>query len=396
MSPREPLIQPLFEPADPGLLVPAVRRFVVGEELFWRGARVVVAVSGGPDSVALLHLLHRLAPEWGLDLGMAHFDHGLRGEASREEARFVGDLGGELGLTVHTGEGPVAELAQVEKISRQMAARRLRLDFLEQVRRDHHYDLVALGHTADDQVELFLLRLLRGAGSQGLKGMWPRTPGGLVRPLLGVGKDVVLAWLREEGLAFREDLSNLSRQYLRNRVRLELLPRLERDYNPRFKAAIWRLMAILQEDERFLAHSAAQVFGNVGRWVTPDCVALDIGRWAALAPALQTRVLRQTLGHFFSHQEITSSQVQNLMSLARGKKSGGMIVWENCLVARAGEELHFCRPLPAPPGPQPVVLSGLGAVESEPGWRLQARELAGPRPESPGTAWLNKDGASFP
>jgi len=394
------VIQPLFEPADPDLLLPAVRRFVWGEELFWRGARVLVAVSGGPDSVALLQVLHRLAPEWGLHLGVAHFDHGLRGEVSREEARFVAGLGRDLGLPVHTGEGDVRGLARAEKISSQMAARRLRLDFLDKVRRNHKYDLVALGHTADDQVELFFLRLLRGAGSQGLKGMWPRTPGGLVRPFLAVGKDVVLAWLHQEKLAYREDLSNLSRGYLRNRVRLDLLPSLERDYNPRLKAAVWRLMTILQEDERVLADIAIQAFNDVGRWVTPDCAALAIPRLLALIPALQRRVLRQTLGHFFSHQEITSAQVENLESLARGKQSGGAIIWENCLVARAGQELHFCRPLPPTPGPHPAMLSGIGAVESEGGWRLQAREPAGTRsesrPQSPAKAWLDKNQVSFP
>jgi tRNA(Ile)-lysidine synthase len=127
---------------------------------------------------------------------------------------------------------------------------------------------------------------------------------------------------------------------------------------------------------------------------------LAIPRWLALSPALQRRVLRQTLGQFLSHQEITSTQVENLGSLAQGKKSGGMIVWGNCLVARAGQELHFCRSLPASPGSPPTILSGIGAVESEDGWRLQAKELdeppGAPRPESPGVVWLNKDRVSFP
>ena len=394
------MIQPLFEPADPGLLLPVVRRFVQGEDLFPPGARVLVAVSGGPDSVALLHVLQRLSPEWGLHLGVAHFDHGLRGEASREDARFVADLAQHLELTVHTGEGEVHKLAKAEKISSQMAARRLRLNFLEQVRQERNYDLVALGHTADDQVELFFLRLLRGSGSQGLKGMWPRTPGGLVRPFLALGKKVVLAWLEQERLPYREDLSNLSRRYLRNRVRLDLLPQLEQDYNPRLKAAVWRLMAILQEDERLLADTAARAFNEVGRWVTPDCAALAISRLLALPPALTTRLLRQTLGYFFSPQEITSTQVESLVTLAQGEKSGGMMVWENCLVARAGPELHFCRPLPPAPGPHAAILTGIGVVESEAGWRLRVRELAEPpldrRAEFPTVAWLNKEQISFP
>ena len=347
-----------------------------------------------------MHLLLKLKPEWGLHLGVAHFDHGLRGEVSREEARFVAGLARDLELPFHGGDGDVRGLAESEKISLQMAARQLRLGFLEKVRRDHGYDRVALGHTADDQVELFFLRLLRGAGPEGLKGMWPRTQGGLVRPLLGVGKVVLLAWLHQEQLPYREDQSNLSRRYLRNRVRLDLLPQLQRDYNPRLKAAVWRLMTHLQEDERLMAETVDAAFNAVGRWLTRDWTALAIPRLLALAPALQTRLLRRALGHFLSHQEITSHQVENLLALAKGKKSGGTMTCGTCQVARAGQELHFFPPLPPPPGPQATLLPALGSIESPAGWRLVARSLSEPRPDrhpaSPALVWLDQDQVSFP
>jgi tRNA(Ile)-lysidine synthase len=381
-------------------LLPAVRGFALSEELFEAGLQVLVAVSGGPDSVALLHVLHRLRQEWDLHLGVAHFDHGLRGEVSREEARFVADLARDLDLPFHAAEGDVLGLAQTQKISLQMAARQLRLDFLDQVRRDHAYDRVALGHTADDQVELFFLRLLRGAGTEGLKGMWPRTPAGLVRPLLAVGKNVLLAWLHQEKLPYREDQSNLSRRYLRNRVRLDLVPRLQQDYNPRLKDAIWRLMAILQEDERLLAETTEAAFNTVARWIAPDWVALSIPKLLALSPGLQTRLLRRTLGSLLAHQEVTSSQVKNLLDLAQGEKSGGAMIFGNCQVARAGQELHFFPPLPPLPEPCATLLPELEMVESPDGWRLEARNLPGPRPEgrpaSPALAWLDYDQVSFP
>ncbi len=380
MSPRTPLIQPLFAPADPGLLLSAVRRFARNEELFQPGAQVLVAVSGGPDSVALLHALSALRPEWDLRLGVAHFDHGLRGEVSKEDARFVAELAQDLEVPFHAGEGDVRSLATAKKVSVQMAARQLRLDFLEKVRRDGAYDRLALGHTADDQVELFFLRLLRGAGTEGIKGMWPRTPGGLVRPLLAVGKDLVLAWLHHEKIPYREDVSNLSRRYLRNQVRLDLLPQLQHNYNPRIKAAVWRLMAFLQEDERLLADAADQAWNTVGRWVTPACAALSIPPLLALPSGLQARLLRRTLGRFLTHQEITSAQVDNLAALAQGKRSGGMITYEGCLAARAGQELHFFSPLPTPAGAPSHPAPGIGLIDSPDGWRLEARKLSGPLP----------------
>jgi tRNA(Ile)-lysidine synthase len=398
VSPRDPLSPPRFDPADPGRLPSDIRRDALEEELFPPGGRVLAAVSGGPDSVALLHLLHRLGPEWGLTLGVAHFDHGLRGEASREDARFVADLAQTLGLPFYGGAGDVRRAARAYTVSLQMAARRLRLDFLHKVRQDRRYDRLALGHTADDQVELFFLRLLRGAGAGGLKGMWPRTPEGLVRPLLAVGKDAILAWLRHEGLAYREDLSNLSPSYLRNRVRLDLVPGLERDYNPRLKDAVWRLMALLQEDEAFLDQAAAEAWSAVGRWLTPRCAALAIPAWLALPPALRTRLVRRTLGRFLSHQEITSSQVNSLTALARGQRSGGVIDFGTCRVARAGAELHFFPPLPSPPGPHTTLLSGIGAVTSLEGWRLEARILPEPRPgpDVPHSVRLDQDQTAFP
>jgi tRNA(Ile)-lysidine synthase len=346
----------------------------------------------------MLHLLHRLGPEWGLTLGVAHFDHGLRGEASRGEARFVAELAQTLGLPFYGGEGEVRRAARTYKVSLQMAARRLRLDFLHQVRQDHAYDRLALGHTADDQVELFFLRLLRGAGAAGLKGMWPRTPEGLVRPLLAVGKDAVLTWLQYEGLPYREDQSNLSRRYLRNRVRLELVPALQRDFNPRLKAAVWRLMGLLQEDEAYLNQAADETWGAVGRFITPQCAALAIPAWLALPPALRTRLMRRTLGRFLAHQEITSSQVKSLTALARGQRSGGAIDFGTCRVARAGLELHFFPPLPPPSRTHATLLAGIGTVESPDGWRLEARTLPGPQPgpEFPHIVQLDQEKTAFP
>ena len=316
--------------------------------LLERDAMVVVAVSGGPDSVALLHLLHRLKNRLGIELGVAHFDHGLRGGKSHEDAEFVVRLAQALDLPCHEGRGEVRELARARKISLQMAGRTLRLGFLKDACREHAYTRLALGHTANDQVELFFLRLLRSAGPEGLKGMWPATPEGLVRPLLGVGKAALLAWLKQEGLPYRQDSSNLSRNYLRNRIRLDLLPELKKAYNPRLTEAVWRAQALLQADERLLTGETARLWAELAREPAPDCYALDLFRFLALDPAWQNRVLRFGVGKILGDRALTSAQVAGLVALARGAQSGGIIPLGDCRVARAGPELYIFRHLPLP------------------------------------------------
>ena len=358
----------LEDPNSAGDLPEWVLAYARRERLFTPGDRVLVAVSGGPDSVALLHLLMRLAPELGLDLGVAHFDHGLRGEDSRGDAGFAADLARRLGLPCHLDRGEVRAAARRDKVSIQMAARKLRLQFFQDICRRHGYAKLALGHTADDQVELFWLRLLRGAGLEGLKGMWPATPEGLVRPLLAVGKAVLLAWLDQEALPHRVDVSNLSRAYLRNRVRLDLLPHLTRGYNPRLAQTIWRTQTLLQEDERLLAREAAAAWDRVARKLTEDCFALDLKQFFSLEPSLQRRVLRAGRGRTRGRGDPHGPPD----GLADGPwpAATAAAVWSpwgkrgKVQVARAGAVLHIMKALPdPPPGSHPAAgLPGRGGV----------------------------------
>jgi tRNA(Ile)-lysidine synthase len=374
--------------------------FVHREKMFHPGDRVLVAVSGGPDSVALLHLLAGWRRELGLELGVGHFDHGMRRE-SQEDAAFVADLARSLGLSLYPGRGDVKELARRKKLSRQMAARQLRLDFLRQTCQAQGYDKLALAHTADDQVELFFLRLLRGAGPEGLKGMWPATPDGLVRPLLAVGKATLLAWLEEQGLSYRRDPSNLSRAYRRNRIRLDLLPELQRLYNPRLPEAVWRAQALLQAEERLLAGETDRLLALVCRSPAPDFYRLDLARLLALDPGWQARLLRAALGRLDAEQTLTAAQTAAVLDLAQGEKSGGLISLGAARVARAGPELHLFRRLPVPPAggaTLPAVFPGAG--ETPPGWHWtlnsRPRAAGGVIPLGPQVAVLDQERLNFP
>ncbi|MBX3175752.1 MAG: tRNA lysidine(34) synthetase TilS [Candidatus Hydrogenedentes bacterium] len=215
------------------------------------GERALVAVSGGADSVALLHLTHRA----GRAGGVLHFDHQTRGGASAEDAAFVRDLAASLDLPFHFDSRSVAELAAAQGASFEMAARDLRYGFFEEAARTAGLSAVATGHHADDQAETVLMRLLRGASPSGLAGIPPsRNRHGVrfIRPLLECPRDTILAWLRAEGLPWREDTSNTDPRYTRNRIRHELLPLLARDYNPAIAEALQRLAQLQRQDDALL------------------------------------------------------------------------------------------------------------------------------------------------
>lgn len=233
--------------------------------------RILVAVSGGVDSMVLLDVLHELSRAHHWRLILAHFNHQLRGRSSDADERFVGRAARDLGLPIIVDRGDVRGYSREQKVSLEMAARELRHEFLARAARRARCAAIALAHHADDQVELFFLRLLRGSSGSGLGGMkWisasPANPAvTLVRPMLGIPKDQLLGYAREKGIRFREDRSNASLDIQRNRLRHELLPLLRRGYQPALTRTILRLMeltgkdaeAVSQTAEEWLRHSGA-------------------------------------------------------------------------------------------------------------------------------------------
>jgi tRNA(Ile)-lysidine synthase len=254
-----------------------------------RGARVVIAVSGGVDSMVLLRLLKLLAPRLGWKLSVAHFNHHLRGRASGADERLVRTTARRLGLGCDIGRGDVRRLAQRTGASLEMAARQLRHAFLARCAKRRRAGVIALAQHADDQVELFLLRLLRGAGGSGLSGMkrWSPSPAEkrlvLFRPLLDVSKAELLELARIHRIPFREDASNASTEFDRNWVRLELLPLLCSRY-PAAARTLRRTMQLVQADAEFV--------GTVAR----DWLARRGGAgFAELPESVQRRVVHEQL-----------------------------------------------------------------------------------------------------
>jgi len=270
-------------------LVHRVEAAIRREHLLKDGQSLLVAVSGGVDSMVLLTVLNRLSKEHRWHLTVAHFNHQLRGRASDADERFVRAAVKRLGLTCVVERGDVRLLARTEKLSIEAAARKLRHEFLARTARDRGAKTIALAHHSDDQVELFFLRLLRGAGSQGLAGMNWLNPSPvdarlvLVRPLLDSTKAGLLAFAREEKIRFREDATNASTDILRNRVRHELLPLLRERYQPAVDAVVLRQMAILRAESELID-------GLARDWRMKHGLAFE-----RLPVAVQRRVLQNVL-----------------------------------------------------------------------------------------------------
>lgn len=214
--------------------------------------------------MVLLHVLNTLAPSHGWRLSVAHFNHQLRGRSSDRDERFVRQTAKKLGLPALIGRANVRTFAIRKKISVEMAARELRHEFLASAAKSRGIRCLALAHHADDQVELFFLRLLRGAGSEGLGGMrWQAGSSAderilLARPLLDQPKSVLEAFSRERGIQYREDATNASTDILRNRIRLKLIPLLTREYQPALEKVLLRLMDIIAAESDFLNDEAAR------------------------------------------------------------------------------------------------------------------------------------------
>jgi tRNA(Ile)-lysidine synthase len=258
------------------------------------GDRVLVAVSGGPDSTALLTLFRRAARRLDVGLHVAHLDHGWRGRGSARDAEFVRRLALRMGLPVtigHAGDR-TAPAAVRRQSSREAIGRALRMRFLTETAAAVGAARVALGHTLDDQAESLLMRLLRGSGTRGLAGTYPVVDGLFIRPLLGVRRTDVVRYLKSRKQAYRVDPTNRDTTLTRNRVRRRLIPLLEREFNPAVAEVLARSAGLLRDEEAWMDELAKAAFRGAAT-IEPDGVSLAAPALLAMPKALLRRVLRR-------------------------------------------------------------------------------------------------------
>ena len=301
-------------------LVAAVDRALRAAGVPPRGGTIVVGLSGGKDSVALTDALASLRRRRGFRVVAAHLDHGLR-PGSPEDVVFCAASCERLDVPFRAGTADVRARAARERGGLEQAARRERYAYLRRVRDEEKAAAIAVAHTRDDQAETLLLRLLRGAGATGLAGMRPRV-GDVVRPLLAVSREEVLAYLRERGLEWREDPSNADTAHRRNRVRHELIPYLEERFNPGIKAALARTASLLADEA---AHVRAEAESLLAAIACEEGDALVLGRVAlAEAPTAVARAtIRQALARSGGLALVGALHVERVLHLARAKAPSG-------------------------------------------------------------------------
>jgi tRNA(Ile)-lysidine synthase len=316
--------------------------------------RVLVAVSGGADSVALLRGLHELRDDLKLSLQVAHLDHQLRGQAARDDSDWVERLCQKLTIPCTIGRADIAGMAQHSGRGIEEAARDERYRFLEETARTHDCRTIALAHTADDQAETILHHILRGTGLAGLSGI-PRERAldsgiRLVRPLLDVERSVVLDYLSRVGQEFREDESNRDETYTRNRLRHELLPRLAEQYNPQIRETLRRLGEQAAQAQSALEALAADLLERVFESASAEGCRL---KWQPLA-GVPRHLIREALSQLWRQQNWPRQKMgfEQWDALAEIALNGGAATFPGKIdVRREGKWLVFsgegrldCRP----------------------------------------------------
>lgn len=274
-------------------LLHKVAGYISRHRMVERGDKVLVGVSGGPDSIALLHVLYLLKEDLGIDLHVAHLNHMFRGEESEKDAFFVAETAKAYGLPATVESVDVPSYMARRRMSKQAAAREVRFNFFLECAGRVGASRVALAHQADDQAETILINFLRGSGTGGLKGILPVRDGLYIRPLLNVRRSEIEGFCSEMNLAFRQDSSNLKPVYTRNRIRLSLVPLLEREYNPELVPALLRLGEICREEDDYLDRLAAETFQGALLESGPGRVLLSLVQLEEAPLAVRRRVLRR-------------------------------------------------------------------------------------------------------
>jgi tRNA(Ile)-lysidine synthase len=289
-------MSPFSKPLSPQDFITRIRHTISVFQMLKNGDSVLVGVSGGPDSIALLQALVELSKTCPMRLGVAHLNHGLRGEESDSDEAFVLSSANALGLPCYIEKKSIFHDHSSKRISIEEAGREARYAFFNQVADREGFDKIAVGHHADDTAEIILINLIRGSGPSGLKGI-PSVRGKIIRPLIGVSRELILSYLKYNQIKYRIDSSNADQRFVRNKIRHQLLPILKSQYNPNISVALNRLGHLLSTEEEWLSQYIDQALEQCTHSKELHCIVLYIEKLQKLHLSIQRRVIRRSICH---------------------------------------------------------------------------------------------------
>jgi tRNA(Ile)-lysidine synthase len=339
-----------------------VNAFCRRHELFRRGSVAVVAVSGGADSMCLLHCLSEVAPRLGIHLHVAHVHHGLRGADADADAEFVAESARNLGIPCTVERVDVRKFSHVSRESVEASARTLRYAALRAIASHAGAERIATGHTRDDQAETVLLNLMRGAGIDGLSGMRPLERQ-VARPLLDVSRQMVESYVAERRITARVDATNADPAYRRNAVRHEILPLMAR-YNPRVREALARTGSTMAQDADYLAEEAVRTLSRLRKPGDDGTVELDRGAFRLLPSALRFHVVSLAIKELIGSSDgFSLYHFESIDFLALARRAGRRGQLPHSLYAEAaGDRLVLSATARPAARPEPVELPVPGAA----------------------------------
>ncbi len=315
-------------------MIDKVKEIIINKKLVDIGDKIVVAVSGGPDSICLLHILYRLQEEFELELFAAHLNHNFRGIEAQKDAQYVLNFCDKLDILSFVKSIDVPGYAREHSLSEEEAGRILRYEFFNDILEKVGADKIATAHNQNDQAETVLMRLLRGTGIQGLTAIHYGR-GRIIRPLLNTSRRDIEDYCLINKLSPRIDKSNLKPMYHRNKIRLELIPYIEKHYNPNIIESLAKTAEILKKDRDYLEATAWQAYKNVELNSKKDSLELSISGINKLPHALQSRILRLATEELVGKREILEfNHIYSVIELLDRKETGKKILLPAGLVAR--------------------------------------------------------------
>lgn len=329
-------------------------------ELIQKGDKIVVGLSGGPDSVCLLHILSRLKEELDLEIYAAHLNHQIRGIEAQKDAFYISKLCEEMGITFFIKSINVPEYCEKNGVSIEEGARKLRYEMFYEIKNNTRANKIAIGHNLNDQAETILMRMMRGTGIQGLKGIEYIRDGVIIRPILDIERNDIEEYCKQNKLNPRIDKTNLESIYTRNKIRLELIPYMKDNFNSNIIESIVRMGNSLRSDNDYIESEALIKFKEVSN-IKSDSVEINLKPYINLHNSMKVRILRNSIKHilgdtnFIDQRHIDDiieledeSKIDKVINLPRGiyvyRKKNSIILTNKEIVI---EEIEFCYNIPS-------------------------------------------------